>query len=155
MNASAFRVLESPGWREVIAENASRTKFKPGLRSDIRDARLLIALGGAVPAAPSFDLRIEFLRSYETFGRARLDCVLRCSCASHELSAVGKAERVSVSTTFEGRITRRPARSEYTGTESATAAGQPLSAAWQCVVAITVIEPSFKLLSLAMSTPEG
>ena len=138
----------------MTTENASRTKFKPGLRSDEKGARLLVALGGVAAAAPSFAVRLEFLRSYETFGKARLECVRRCACVASELSAVGKAERVSVSTSFEGRITRL-APNQEAAVRSDGASAMVLGDEWQCVVALTVLEPSFKLLSIAISQGAG
>ena len=143
--SGAMSILRAADWKQVLYENASRTRLKPGMRSDIAGAQLEVGVKLAM-MPPTFQFRVEYLRSYEGYGVARLGCIGRCSCPTTNVSAVNSPrDRTTVSAVFDVPIATL---SEQAG--GGTESMQTLERS-PCIL-FTVLQPAFKLISVAIST---
>ena len=134
--AERFRVVSphDAGWANVTHERSkSQWRVKPGLRGETAGARWRVALDPP-DRGKSFVLRLEYLTSYEKLGAAELTCAAGCRCAPRLLNASAPRLRVSVNTVEDVAVERDGAADE------------------RCVVELRVVEPAFKLSSLAFST---
>lgn len=123
--ARAIKVVNQTDWHTVSQVASSRSKYKPGLQSNVTNSFLRVQL---LSDRESFKLRGTYLSSYQGFGSARLVCE-SCQCSPQVLSG-SHAEHVSVDASFNTSIS---------------------NAQNGCFVRFTVTEPAFKITSLAVT----
>ena len=156
--ASSFTVLGLPsdhGFYNVTYERGSgqnRWRVKPGLRSDRAGSEWSL---GIHVRPRRFTMRLEYLTSYEGMGAASLRCRGRCECEQTKLDATTR-DRASVNTVTDIVVTQQ--RRSSSGSEQRHAeadADADADAGEGCIVRLEVLQPSFKLSSLAVSPDFG
>ena len=157
--ASSFAVLGLPsdhGFYNVTYERSSgvgqnQWRVKPGLRSDAAGAEWSVAIR---VRQRRFTMRLEYLTSYEGMGAASLRCLGRCECAQTRLDATTR-DRASVNTVTDVVVSQQRRASSSSGAEQQQHAEAEAEAEAGCIVRLEVLQPSFKLASLAVSPDFG
>jgi len=135
------------GWYNVTSVPQSRTAMKPGIQSDQRGAVLHIHLKKI--NVPMVQTRVSYLYTTGNFGSVRVSCET-CSCTPFTVSGkmdltFAKAMHLkeielaedsmveSIEHNFEVNITKTTHHID------------------ECILAVEVLEPSFKLIEVAMA----
>ncbi len=111
MRAKDLEPALNSGWafveeEEVFdhASNTTRRVAKPGLVATAAGATVRLLVNTRFPRSPAeapVALTVEFLRSYEHMGNARLECVHQCACAPQLLNGThGVKSSITADATF-------------------------------------------------------